>query len=433
MFRVPFGRSYIDFDPPAGMRGVLVTSRTATPLPDLAGAVASALAAPVNSHPLRDLARPGLKVCLVFTDATRSSPDQVLVPALLAELERAGVRDRDITLLCGLGLHRPATVEELETKLGASVLKRFRVESHRPLDPSDLVDLGVTTQGVPLIVNRLAAEADLLLATGLVEPHQYAGYSGGRKTVAIGAGGEAMIARTHGPEMVDHPGTRLGRLEGNPFHEAISAAARRAGLKFILNVVQDEMKRPVAVLAGEPEATFGRLVQAARKLYETPIPRQFDLAVAGVGHPKDANIYQACRAASYLFFAPTSVVREGGAIILPAPTPEGAGQGLGEKRFLETMRSAGDMTSLLAKLRRTGYPPGAQRAFIMAKVMEKIEVIVVGSETPEIVRQVHMTPARDMDEAFRLAARRMGRTGLEAAVVPQALLTLPIVTPGESD
>jgi nickel-dependent lactate racemase len=228
--------------------------------------------------------------------------------------------------------------------------------------------------------------------------------------------------------MVDHPGARLGKIEDNPFHEAIAEAARRAGLRFILNVVLDEQKQPVAILAGEPEATFAKLVKVARKLYEVPVPQQYDVAVAGVGYPKDGNIYQASRAASYLFFAPTSVVKEGGILIVPAPTPEGAGKGVGEQRFLEEMRGAADMSSLLEELRRTGYPPGAQRAFIMAKVMEKAHVIVVGSETPDLVRQIHMIPAEHMDQAFHIATEKMGQNDLDVLIVPHALMTLPIVS-----
>jgi nickel-dependent lactate racemase len=297
-----------------------------------------------------------------------------------------------------------------------------------PQNASALVDLGITDEGIPLSVNRIAYEADLLIATGIVEPHQYAGYSGGRKTLAIGAAGESVIAYTHGPHMVDHPGTRLGKIEGNPFHEAVTTAARRAGLGFILNVVQDEHNQPVAIMAGEPEATFEALVKAARQLYEVPIPYQYDVAVAGVGFPKDANIYQASRAASYLFFAPTPVVKEGGVIIIPALAQEGAGEGVGEQRFMEKMRSAVDMPSLLSELRRTGYPPGAQRAFVMAKVLEKNHVVIVGSRTPDVVRQAKMIPADSMDEAFAIAVEKIGRNDLEVVIVPHALQTLPIVT-----
>jgi nickel-dependent lactate racemase len=396
------------------------------PLADLEEAVAKALANPINSPKLREMASRGDTACIVFTDITRDSPDRLLVPALLAELEMAGVRDQDITLLCGIGMHRPSTQEEKVIKLGQAVVERYRVMDHEPLDRTKLKDLGSTEEGIPLLVNNLACQADLLIATGMVEPHQYAGYSGGRKTPAIGAGGEQMITYTHGPQMVDHPGTRLGNIEDNPFHQAITEAARRAGLSFILNVVQDNHKRAVSILAGEPDATFAELVKVAKELYEVPIPQLYDVAVAGVGFPKDTNIYQASRAASQLFFAPCSVVKEGGIFIVPAPTEEGAGQGFAERCFLETMSGAVNMEFLLAELRRKGYPPGGQRAFVMAKVLEKTNVIIAGTMTPNVVRQLHMIPAVDMDEAFSIAAANLGRNDLDVLIVEQALLTLPL-------
>lgn len=427
MYRVPYGKTEIEFDLPAGMTGTVAVSKSLPPVEDVPAAVKTALVNPVNSPPVRELAKAGDKVCIVFTDVTRASPDYLLVPPLLAELEAAGVHDEDITLLCGIGMHRPSTPEEKVAKLGQAVVDRYRVADNEPQNPDALVDLGTTESGIPLSVSKMAYEADLLIATGIVEPHQYAGYSGGRKTLSVGAAGEAMIAYTHGPQMIDHPGTRLGKIEGNPFHKAITEAARRAGLRFILNVVMDDEKRVVAVRAGEPEATFAQLVTVARSTYEVPVPRQYDVAVGGVGFPKDANLYQTSRAASYLFFAPTPVVKPGGLFIIPARCQEGAGEGVGEQRFLEKMESATGMPSLLAELRRTGYPPGAQRAFVMAKVLEQTDVIIVGSETPEIVRETKMIPATDMDEAFCLAAGKLG-PNLDVLIVPHALLTLPVVS-----
>jgi nickel-dependent lactate racemase len=295
-----------------------------------------------------------------------------------------------------------------------------------PLNPAALVDLGTTESGIPLSVNKVAYEADLLIATGIIEPHQYAGYSGGRKTLAVGAAGEAMIAYTHGPHMLDRPGTRLGRIEGNPFHAAVTEAARRAGLRFIVNVVQDDRKRVVYVRAGEPEATFKELVALAKTLYEVPVPRQYDVAIAGVGYPKDANLYQASRAASYLFFAPTPVVRPGGFFIVPAPCGEGAGEGVGEQRFLKAMQDAPDVQFILDDARRNGYPPGQQRAFIMAKVLEQTEVIVVGAQDPDLIRSAKFLAAPTMEAAFALVGHRLGNR-LDVLVVPHALLTLPIV------
>ncbi len=426
MFSVPFGKGRLEFDLPRGFRGHVVESKTLPPIADVPAEVRKYLRKPVASPPLRELAGPGDKVCIVFTDITRASPDYLLVPPVLEELEAAGVRREDITLLCGVGMHRPSTHEEKIAKLGADVVRNYRVIDHEPQNPEALVDLGKTPSGIPLTVNKIAYGADLLIATGIVEPHQYAGYSGGRKTLAVGAAGEEMIAYSHGPHIVDHPGTRLGKIEGNPFHEAITEAARRAGLRFIVNVVIDDHKQVVAVRAGAPEEAFMELVAIARSIFEVPIPQQYDVAVAGVGFPKDANLYQASRAASYLFFAPTQVVRDGGYIILPAECEEGPGEGVGEQRFFETMRNAASPQQILDDARKYGYKPGEQRAFVMAKVLEKNKVIVVGSKDPEMIRQAKMIPAATMDEAFAIIQADLGPQ-CDVLVVPHALLTLPIV------
>jgi len=426
MYRVPFDKGELTFELPSGWRGTIVESKTVPPIQDLPTAVAEAVAGPTNSPPLRELAGPGEKVCIVFTDVTRASPDALLVLPVLAELEAAGVHDEDITLLCGIGMHRPSTPQEKVSKLGQAIVDRYRVVDNEPQNPEALIDLGTTESGIPLSVNRIAYEADLLIATGIVEPHQYAGYSGGRKTLAVGAAGEAMIAYTHGPHMVDHPGTRLGRIEGNPFHEAVTEAARRAGLRFIINAVQDDRKQVVYIRAGEPEATFQELVAFAKAIYEVPVPQQYDVAVAGVGFPKDANLYQASRAPSYLFFAPTPVLKPGGVFIVPAPCGEGAGEGVGEQRFLKAMQDAPDVQFILDDARQHGYPPGQQRAFVMAKVLEQNDVIFVGTENPDLIRSAKFLVAPTMEAAFAEAREKLG-DGLDVLIVPHALLTLPIV------
>ncbi|MGB9775759.1 MAG: nickel-dependent lactate racemase [Anaerolineae bacterium] len=426
MYRIPYSKTSLEFALPAGMRATVVESRPVPPLSDPEAAVTEALAHPIGSPPLRELARPGDRVCIVFTDITRASPDHILVPALLRELEAAGVQEEDITLLCGIGMHRPSTPEEKVTKLGAGIVARYRVIDNEPRNPEALVDLGVTPGGVPVQVHRAAVEADLLVATGIVEPHQYAGYSGGRKTVAVGAAGEALIAHTHGPAFVDHPGTRLGRIEGNPFHEAVTEAARRAGLRFILNAVMDDEHRILKVAAGDPEAAFLELVAFARTVYEVPIPQQYDVAIGGVGYPKDTNLYQASRAPSYLHFAPTPVVRRGGYYIIPARCEEGAGEGVGEQRFFAALRDAPDVQFVLDDARRHGYPPGQQRAFVIAKVLEEARIIIVGSECPDIVAACKMIPAATMEEALEIVVRDLG-ADLDVLIVPHALLTLPVV------
>jgi nickel-dependent lactate racemase len=425
-YQLPYSKSIMKFTLPSGMQGVEVLSAPVDPVADVRKAIKEALKNPVGISPLRELAHPGSRVCIVFTDITRACPDHLLIPPMLAELKQAGVRDEDITLLCGIGMHRPSTHEEKITKLGTEVVARYRVIDNEPQNPAALIDLGMTPGGVPVMLHRAAVEADLLIATGIVEPHQYAGYSGGRKTVAVGAAGEALIAHTHGSAFVDHPGTRLGRIEGNPFHAAVTEAARRAGLRFIVNVVLDDDKRVLRVRAGDPELAFQELVAFARSVYEVPILSQFDIAIGGVGYPKDTNLYQASRAPSYLFFAPTPVVRPGGFFIIPARCEEGAGAGVGEQRFLAAMRDAPSIHFILENARKNGYPPGQQRAFVMAKVLEQARVVVVGSECPELVSACKMIPAATMDEALELASMELGPS-CKVLIVPHAMLTLPVI------
>jgi nickel-dependent lactate racemase len=427
-FRIPFSKSHLDFTLPPMMQANDAVSRLVKPVSDASSAIRESLEKPIGCRPLRDLAKPGNRVCIVFTDITRSSPDHLLVPALLEEFARAGVKDDDITLLCGIGMHRPSTDEEKIIKLGTDVVKRYRVIDNEPQNPAALIDLGFTTGGVPVVLHRLVVEADLVVATGIVEPHQYAGYSGGRKTLAVGAAGEALIAHTHGPTFVDHPGTRLGRIDGNPFHEAITEAARRANLHFIINVVLDDDKRVLRVAAGEPELAFEELVRFARSIYEVSIPHQYDIAIGGVGYPKDSNLYQASRAPSYLFFAPVSVVHPGGYFIIPARCEEGAGAGVGEQRFFNAMKDAPNVQFILEDARRNGYPPGQQRAFVMAKVLEQNKVIIVGSECPDLVRAAKMIPAATMNDAFNIAINDLGEA-CRVLVVPHALQTLPVIAP----
>jgi nickel-dependent lactate racemase len=426
VYRVPYSKSLIEFRLPSGMQATIAVSKPTSYLKDVPQAIQDALAHPIGTLPLCELAKSGDKVCIVFTDSTRATPDQLLVSAMLKELERAGIRDEDVTLLCGTGMHRPSTPVEKIAKLGAEVVNRYRVIDNEPQNPTALVDLGTTQGGVPVQVHRAAIEADLLIATGIVEPHQYAGYSGGSKTLAVGAAGEPLIAHTHGPAFVDDPCTRLGRIEGNPFQEAVKEAAKRAGLRFILNVVLDDEKRVLRVRAGDPVLAYEDLVAFARSVYEISVPDQYDIVIGGVGYPKDSNLYQASRAPSYLFFAPIPVVRSGGYLIIPARCEEGAGNGVGEQRFLKAMRDAPDIQTILDDARQNGYPPGQQRAFVMAKVLEQAHVVIVGSECPELVADCKMIPAETMEAALGIASKALG-TECRVLIVPHAMLTLPVI------
>jgi lactate racemase len=393
-------------------------------------AAAEALSNPIGSPDLQTLAAGAKFVSIAVTDATRACPDELLVTPMLRELERAGIEDDAITFVVAVGTHRPSSDAERREKLGSAIVDRFRIIDHNASSETELVEISGEGLERSIRINRTIMSSDLVIATGRVEPHQYAGFSGGGKTVAIGCADEGMIAYTHGPAFLDQKGTRLGQIDGNPFQELVRVVAERAKVRFVANCVIDDNDRLVAVAYGDPFAVQDALAEVARPLYLVPIPSQVDIAVAGVGYPKDQNLYQASRAASYLHFAPTSVVRNRGVIIVPAACPEGAGEGVGERRFRDAMIASESPSALIARARREGIAPGEQRAYVMSRVLEDVAVLFVGLDDPTEAEAMGFLTAPDMPAAWEAALSIVGDRPVTAAVVPHALLTLPVVQSG---
>jgi nickel-dependent lactate racemase len=433
--RVPYGDGELEFMVQPWFDVDVVESGTAPVVSDLEASTREALRRPRGSPPLAQLARDAVATrkdataLIAVTDLTRASPDDVLVPPMLDELNAGGIADERITVVVAVGLHRATSDAEKRRKLG-SVTDRVRVVDSEGRDPAQWADLGpIPPYGVPGSTQRIVKDATLVIATGIVEPHQYAGYSGGRKTIAIGCCGEPVITATHGMRFLEDPGVRLAKIEGNPFHQTITEIARRAGLRFCLNVVTDDRERVVAVAAGAPDDVLRDLVAVAARLYTRPIAKQYDIAIAGVGAPKDANLYQASRAATYLRFAPTPVVREGGAIIIAARLDEGAGEGAGEQRFLAALERAESPAAVVDGARKH-FAGGEQRAVMVALTLQHCLVIVAASEAPEVVRLAKLRAAVDVEEALDIAYEHIGRPERASVLlVPRALHTLPIVQP----
>jgi nickel-dependent lactate racemase len=344
---------------------------------------------------------------IVVTDVTRAVPDGVLVDVLLDELERGGLDRERATVLIGLGLHRPMSDAEVESMLGE------HADLARNHDATEAVEVG-TVEGISVEVHPTVADADLVVSTGMVEPHQYAGFSGGAKTVAIGAGGESLIRYTHGPEMLAREGVRLGRAEGNPFRETVDRAGDLLGLDFCLNVTHG----PSGILgasAGEPRAVVRGLAGMAREALSVPVEGSYDAVVAGVGAPKDANLYQATRAATYVALGDYDPLRSGGRIVVPAELPEGAGQGTGEQRFYDRLADAASAAELYEEMRE-GYEAGAQRAFVVARVPREYDMFVTNSRAPEVVEECLMHARDSVEDAIE--------PGSDVLVVPDGLNTL---------
>ena len=402
--QVPLGEGTIDVELPDC--SVTVAEPPGGEAVDVRAAAERAVADPAGPR-VTDLVSPDDTVAIVVTDVTRATPDDVLVDVLLSELQRVGVYNEQVTVVVGLGLHRPMTDAELETMLG----------EHADLavnhDPDDTVEVG-TVDGTPVELNRRVAMADRVLSTGMVEPHQYAGFSGGGKTVAIGAGGEPLVQYTHGPEMLSREGVRLGRIDDNPFREAVDEAGDVCGLEFCLNVTHG----PAGILdvaAGKPRQVVCELADRAREALSVEVDGEYDAVVAGVGAPKDANLYQASRAATYVVLGARNPLREGGRVVVPAALPEGAGEGTGERRFHERLSAADDAESLYETM-RSGYDPGAQRAFVLARALRDHDIYVTDSRAPSVVENCLVEAEATVADAVD--------PGSEVLVVPDALNTL---------
>jgi nickel-dependent lactate racemase len=248
----------------------------------------------------------------------------------------------------------------------------------------------------------------------MVEPHQYAGFSGGAKTAVIGAGGDAQIRYTHGPDLLGREGTRLGRVEANPFRAFLDRAGDRVGVDFCLNVTHG----PSGILdaaAGDPRAVVESLAGSARAALSIDLSEKYDAVLAGVGAPKDANLYQTTRAATYVALGDYDPLVEGGRIVVPAELGEGAGTGTGERRFHDWLAAAMDADSLYREM-ADGYDPGAQRAFVVSRVLREYDIWVTNSQAPDVVEECLMHAAPSPADAIE--------PGSDVLVVPDALNTL---------
>ena len=393
------------FEPPA------LLARAA----DLDHAVERALADPVSAPRLRRLAPGAATVAVTIPDVSRPCPSPAILEHLLEELHEAGVPDDGITVVVGCGLHRTTSAVEREALAGAPVAGRVRTEDAQGLE-TPCGDLGVTSSGAPVHIARRVAEADCAVTVGVVEPHLYAGFSGGVKGVAIGCAGHETIAWTHRPAFVSAPGVVVGRLTGNPFHGTLREIAVRTPLAWAVNAVMNERGEAAAVAAGDPTAVQAALARAHGRAWLRAVDGPFDVIVAGVHAPKSHDFYQASRAATYIGLAASPALADGGLLVLCADLPGGAGDGPGERNFADVLAAAATPAELVARGLREPLGPGGQRAFVVARVLERFRLAVVGAEDPGFLAPLGAAAFDSVDAAVSAAAARLGRRARVLAV-----------------
>jgi lactate racemase len=400
----------------------LLTARVPVPPADAAALVGQALDRPLGSPPLEEIVRAGEKVVIVTSDITRYTGSEHYLPVLIERLNRIGVADVDIEIVIALGIHRAQSVHEHQKILGP-LHGRIAVIDHDCDNPAQLVTLGVTAGGVPVMVNRRVAEAERVIVTGTVGFHYFAGFGGGRKGLVPGVASRETCMATHfsvlnPPEVGGrHPLASTGILDGNPVHEAILEAARMIGPDFLLNTVLSPDKEILAVFAGELETAHLAGCQLVRQLYSAPLAEPMDLAVVSCGGaPKDINFIQAHKALDY----GVQALREGGSIILLAACPDG----FGNKTFFSWFRH-GSLEAFESAL-RSHYEINGQTAYSTRLKAERYRIILISEFSAQETHGMGMEKAADLEEALRMAYAQLPLEP-RIVVIPDGGTVLPII------
>lgn len=377
--------------------------------------VQEAMEHPIGSPRLCDMAIGKKKIVVISSDHTRPVPSHIIMPLLLKEI-RKGNPDAEITILISTGLHRETTREELEAKFGSEIMKNETIIVHDCDDKDHLVYLGKLPSGGNLIVNRLAVEADLLVAEGFIEPHFFAGFSGGRKSVLPGIASRETVMYNHNSAFIANPHARTGVIEGNPIHNDMLYAARAARLDFIINVVIDAKHDPIFAVAGDCDLAHraGREFLAS-KCQVDAVPADIVISTNG-GYPLDQNIYQAVKGMT----AAEATVKEGGVIVMLSR----ASDGHGGKSFHETFRDERDLkrmmtTFLERKPEETIIDQWQSQIF--ARVLLKATVIFISSCDDQLVEDLHMIPAHSVAEAMEKAKAVIGKEDYTVTVIPDGV------------
>ncbi len=406
----------------------VLTPRFVPGLPDEASAIHEALRHPIGSAPLADKVKTGDKVVIVHSDITRATPNDRILPILLGELEAAGIARQDITLINALGTHRPQTDAELRQMLGDRIVDNYRCLQHNAYDDANLLPIGTTSFGHPVRINRQYLEADVRILTGFIEPHIFAGYSGGPKGVLPSMVGADSVLTNHGREMIAHPNATWGITEGNPLWEEMREVALRTNPTFLLNVTLNAKREITGVFAGEMLAAHAAGCAFVRENAMTGVDEPYDVVITtNSGYPLDQNLYQAVKGMS----AANQIVRTGGSIIVAAACQDGLPN---HGRYAALLAEAGSPQKVLDMLARPGFGEQDQwQVQIQANIQLRADVYVYSDGlTDEQIRAALFIPCRDIRQTLIGLLAKYG-SAARLCVIPEgpqtiAYLRSPVVT-----
>ena len=418
----PYGQTQLDYEfDEKELIGVLTSSiEEYVPECDEHELVARALESPIGSQKLSELSRGKKNVVIISSDHTRPVPSKVIIPQMLSEI-RKGNPSADITILIATGCHRGTTKQELINKFGEEIVANEKIYVHDCDEKEKLVNIGILPSGGQCEINKIAVEADLLVAEGFIEPHFFAGFSGGRKSVLPGVAGRSTVLANHCSEFIAHTKSRTGILENNLIHEDMLWAAKQAKLAFIVNVVLNSEKKPIFAVAGDLEKAHKKGTDFISSLCAAKsVPADIVISTNG-GYPLDQNVYQSVKGMT----AAEATVKEGGIIIMLAR----ANDGIGGDHFYHQLADEPDINKtmdIFLSRARSQTATDQWMTQILIRILKKAKVIYVSSLDPEIVKKMHMIPASTLSEAINLAKTTLAKDNVTITAIPDGVSVVVI-------
>ena len=418
--KLAYGKTGLPLELDGSLNVTVVEPKFVPALADPAAAVRAALEAPMGSPPLREVVRPGTRVGVVFSDITRPAPNPLLLGAVLEVLD--AVPGVEVTLFNALGTHRPNTEAELRTMVGDAIFERRRIVQNDTFDPATQVRVGVTSKGHETWINAELMRCDLKVLTGFIEPHLFAGFSGGGKAIMPGMAGQRTVLGNHDAGMIGHPQAIWGVTRGNPIWEEVREVAGQAGRSFLLNVTLNRDKAVTGVFAGDLDRAHDAGCAFVKSSAMVAVPRPFDIVVTtNSGYPLDLNLYQSVKGLR----AADQVVKTGGAIIIATRCSDGLPEhGL----YGRILRESRDPRELLEKICAPGFLEQDQwQAHIQALIQSRADVFVRSDGlTDDQIRAALLRPCRRIEDTIVELLGRYGR-GASICVMPEGPQTIPYI------
>ena len=417
--RIPYGDKYKKVSiNKKNLIGVIEALDT-KPVKDERIAIRNALNNPIHCKKINEIAKEKSNAVIVVNDITRPTPSKLLIEELSKKLNESGIKDSNIQIVVAIGIHRKNSREELVSMLGKENVNRFNIINHDCRDKLNIKFIGKTKRGLPIYINKIVANADIKILTGVIVPHHSAGFSGGRKSILPGVSGHETLKIHHSFPIRPYRPV-MGILDSNPFHEEALEAAKMLGVDFIINVVQNSKKETVSVVAGDLDIAHKKGVEISRKICEVSISisERPDIVITSPGgYPRDINPYQAQKAISPV----ENIIRENGVIILVAERRDG----IGKEETLSWLKKAKDPQEVIRRFSKEGFLFGSHKAFLFARAIMKNQIIIVTENiSGEDIKDMFMIKKDSLQNAL-LYAYKLTNINSKVLVFPRANYIIP--------